>query len=48
MTLAKAFAGHYFDLENPQDRLRLEIAWKELMGTQELVVLYTISKETKT
>ena len=38
-TLAKAFEGRYFDLENPQDRLRLEVTWEELMGTQELVIL---------
>ncbi len=38
-TLAKAFEGHYFDLENPQDRLRLEVTWEELMGTQQLVTL---------
>ncbi len=37
-TLAKAFKGHYFDLENPRDQLRLEVAWEELMGTQELIV----------
>ena len=37
-TLAKAFKGHYFNLENPRDQLRLEVAWEELMGTQELVV----------
>jgi hypothetical protein len=38
-TLAKEFQGRYFDLENPQDRLRLEITWEELTGTQELVIL---------
>lgn len=38
-TLAKAFAGHYFDLENPQDQLRLEVTWEELMETQDLVIL---------
>ena len=24
-TLAKAFEGHYFDLENPRDQLRLDV-----------------------
>lgn len=38
-TLAKAFQGHYFDLENPRDQLRLDVTWEERMGTRELVVL---------
>ena len=38
-TLAKEFEGLYFDLENPRDRLRLEITWEGLTGTRELVIL---------
>ncbi len=38
-TLAKAFEGRYFDLENPQDRLRLEVTWEELAKTPALVIL---------
>lgn len=38
-TLAKAFKGHYFDLENPRDQLRLDVTWEERMGTRELVIL---------
>lgn len=38
-TLAKAFEGHYFDLENPRDQLRLDVTWEERMGTRELVIL---------
>ena len=38
-TLAKAFKGHYFDLENPRDQLRLDVTWEERVGTRELVIL---------
>lgn len=38
-TLAKELQGRYFDLENPQDQLRLEITWEELTRTQELIIL---------
>lgn len=38
-TLARAFGGHYFDLEQDTDRLRLDLGWNSLVQGQELVVL---------
>lgn len=38
-TLAKAFSKAYFDLEQPEDRLKLDLAWNDLLATKELVVL---------
>ena len=38
-TLARSLGGEYFDLEQPQDRLRLDLAWDQLIGKQQLVVL---------
>jgi len=37
-TLARALGGRYFDLEQPQDRLRADLAWDELMKGTDLVV----------
>ena len=38
-TLARTFAGQYFDLEQPPERLRLDLAWEDLIARQRLVVL---------
>ena len=38
-TLAKKLGGHYFDLENPQDRLRLDIEWETLAAMPQLLIL---------
>ena len=38
-TLAKSLKGNYFDLELETDRLRLDLAWDELMTARELLVL---------
>ena len=38
-TLAKKFDGHYYDLENPQDRLRLDIEWEERVNAAPLIIL---------
>ncbi len=38
-TLAKTFSKNYFDLEQPPDRLRLDLAWNELALSKDLVVL---------
>jgi predicted AAA+ superfamily ATPase len=38
-TLARSLGGRYFDLENPQDRLRLDIEWEELAAMPQLLVL---------
>lgn len=38
-TLAKAVGGAYFDLEQPSDRLRLDLAWEDLAAGKELVIL---------
>lgn len=38
-TLAKAMGGQYFDLENPQDRLRLDAQWSDRVAGTELLVL---------
>ncbi|MCZ6635918.1 MAG: ATP-binding protein [bacterium] len=38
-TLAKTFGGHYYDLENPQDRLRLDIEWEERVNAVSLMIL---------
>ena len=38
-TLAKSLGGAYFDLEKPQDRLRLDVQWEELVQRQELAIL---------
>jgi predicted AAA+ superfamily ATPase len=38
-TLARSFRGHYFDLEQESDRLRLDLEWEELVGGRTLVIL---------
>jgi hypothetical protein len=38
-TLARAFKGSYFDLEQPGDRTRLDVQWDEVQAASELVVL---------
>jgi len=38
-TLARSFRGHYFDLEQESDRLRLDLEWEELVGGRALVIL---------
>ena len=38
-TLAKMLGGQYFDLEQEQDRIRLEFQWDELTKAKKIVVL---------
>ncbi len=38
-TLAKTVGGHYFDLEQEPDQLRLDLAWDDLVAGDELVIL---------
>lgn len=38
-TLVKALAPHYFDLELPGERLRLDLQWPQLLASGELVAL---------
>jgi predicted AAA+ superfamily ATPase len=38
-TLAKTFSKIYFDLEQEEDRLKLDIQWKNLIKTKDLIVL---------
>ena len=38
-TLAQSFAGAYFDLEQEAERLRLDLAWDDLVAGKELVIL---------
>jgi predicted AAA+ superfamily ATPase len=38
-TLARTFSGKYFDLEQAEDRLKLDIQWDSLVGSSELAVL---------
>ncbi len=38
-TLARGLRGRYFDLEQPPERLRLDLQWAELEGDRPLVVL---------
>ena len=38
-TVARAFDGHYFDLEQQGDRLRLDLAWNEVISSERLVIL---------
>jgi len=38
-TLARTFAGEYFDLEQPPERLRLDLAWEDLIEHKRLTVL---------
>ena len=38
-TLARTLSPHYFDLEQPADRIRLDLAWDELVPSPALLVL---------
>ncbi|MGD0309219.1 MAG: ATP-binding protein [Acidobacteriota bacterium] len=38
-TLARSLPGVYFDLEQPADRLRLDLQWDELAATRQLIIL---------
>ena len=38
-TLAKTLGGYYYDLENPQDQLRLDIEWEERVKAKGLMIL---------
>ncbi|MCC6766816.1 MAG: ATP-binding protein [Deltaproteobacteria bacterium] len=38
-TLARAIGGHYFDLERPADRTRLDLSWDKLVSGSKLVIL---------
>ena len=38
-TLARAMRGRYFDLEQEADRLRLDLAWDEVVAGRKLVIL---------
>jgi hypothetical protein len=38
-TLARAFAGHYFDLEQESERLRLDLQWERLERRRDLIIL---------
>jgi predicted AAA+ superfamily ATPase len=38
-TLAKTLAKPYFDLEQPEERVRLDLQWNDLMGRNDRLVL---------
>jgi len=38
-TLARSLGGHYFDLEQEADRVRLDVQWEELVNGRKLIVL---------
>lgn len=38
-TLAKSFSGEYFDLEQPDQRVRLDVQWADLMRSRRLLIL---------
>jgi len=38
-TLARSLDGNYFDLEQESDRLRVDLAWDDLVARKELVIL---------
>lgn len=38
-TLARAIGGEYFDLEQPEERLRLDLEWEALAAGRRLVIL---------
>jgi len=38
-TLAKGLSRHYFDLEQPSDRLRLDLSWNDIIERNDLVLL---------
>jgi uncharacterized protein len=38
-TLARSLGGHYFDLEQPAERVRLDLQWDQRMADRALVIL---------
>jgi len=38
-TLARSLDGVYFDLEQPADRLRLDVAWDSAVAGEDLLIL---------
>jgi predicted AAA+ superfamily ATPase len=38
-TLARSWAGHYFDLEQESERLRLDLQWDDLLAGKKLIIL---------
>ena len=38
-TLARDWSPHYFDLEQPSDRLRLDLSWNDIIGRNDLALL---------
>ena len=38
-TLAKTFSSHYFDLEQPEEQLKLDLRWDSLIHSRALVIL---------
>ena len=38
-TLARTLSEHYFDLEQEEDRVRLDVGWGEITGDRNLVIL---------
>jgi predicted AAA+ superfamily ATPase len=38
-TLARSMSSSYFDLEQPTDRLRLDLGWDELVAGRQLIIL---------
>ena len=38
-TLARGIGGHYFDAEQPGDRVRLDLEWEDLIKARKLIVI---------
>lgn len=38
-TLARSLGGRYFDLEQPEERLRLDLEWERVRSSREVVIL---------
>ena len=38
-TLAKTFSSRYFDLEQPEDQLKLDLQWDSLVRSGECIIL---------
>jgi predicted AAA+ superfamily ATPase len=38
-TLARELGGLYFDLEQPEERVRLELEWQRVLSSRDLVIL---------
>jgi len=38
-TLARSFSGRYFDVEQPAERVRLDLAWDALVDRRDLVII---------